>query len=166
MAKRSNFAGTVKCMQRQDIEIQPYRDSFKEQMVSIWEKSVRATHDFLTPADVDYYKSIVVKIDFSFFQVFCLTQGENVLGFIGIADNKIEMLFLSPEHIGQGLGKTLVNFAVNTLKADKVDVNEQNYNAVRFYSKFGFVPYDRTEKDSEGKDFPILKMRLGDARQL
>ena len=153
-------------MQNQDIEIQPYRDSFKEQMVSVWEKSVRATHDFLTPADVDYYRAIVAKIDFSFFQVFCLTQEDNVLGFIGIADNKIEMLFLSPEYIGQGLGKTLVNFAVNILKADKVDVNEQNNNAVKFYSKFGFVAYDRTEKDSEGKDFPILKMRLLGTRQL
>ena len=153
-------------MQNQPIEIQPYRDSFKEQMVTVWEKSVRATHDFLTPADVDYYKEIVVKIDFSFFQVFCLTQEDNVLGFIGIVDNKIEMLFLSPEYIGQGLGKTLVNFAVNILKADKVDVNEQNNNAVKFYSKFGFVAYDRTEKDSEGKDFPILKMRLLGTRQL
>ena len=140
-------------MQNQPIEIQPYRDSFKEQMVTVWEKSVRATHDFLTPADVDYYKEIVVKIDFSFFQVFCLTQEDNVLGFIGIVDNKIEMLFLSPEYIGQGLGKTL-------------DVNEENHNAVKFYLKFGFVPYDRTEKDSEGKDFPILKMRLEDASQL
>ncbi len=142
------------------IEIQPYHDGFKEQLIAVWEKSVRATHHFLAPSDIDYFKNIVIDIDFNAFQVFCLTEDDGVIGFIGIADHKIEMLFLSPEHIGQGLGRRLINFAINELKADKVDVNEQNQHAVDFYTKMGFVPYDRTDKDSEGKDYPILKMRL------
>jgi putative acetyltransferase len=142
------------------IEIQPYNDKFKEQMILVWENSVRATHDFLVPSDIDYYKKIVSSIDFNSFPVFCLTEANTVLGFIGIADNKIEMLFLAPEHIGKGFGKTLMNFAINELDVNKVDVNEQNHNAVNFYSKFGFLPYERTDKDDEGKDYPILKMKL------
>jgi putative acetyltransferase len=47
---------------------------------------------------------------------------------------------------------------LDELNADKVNVNEQNIDAVKFYSKFGFVTYERTEKDSEG--YPILKMKL------
>lgn len=142
------------------IEIQPYNDKFKEQIIFVWENSVRATHDFLVPSDIDYYKKIVSSIDFNSFPVFCLTEVDTVLGFIGIAENKIEMLFLAPEHIGKGLGKTLMNFAINELGVNKVDVNEQNHNAVNFYSKFGFLPYERTDKDDEGKDYPILKMKL------
>jgi putative acetyltransferase len=141
-------------------EIQPYNDKFKEQMILVWENSVRATHDFLVPSDIDYYKKIVSSIDFNSFPVFCLTEADTVLGFIGIAENKIEMLFLAPEHIGKGLGKTLMNFAINELDVNKVDVNEQNHNAINFYSKFGFLPYDRTDKDDEGKEYPILKMKL------
>ncbi|WP_052249974.1 GNAT family N-acetyltransferase [Flavobacterium sp. KMS] len=141
-------------------EIQPYNDKFKEQMILVWENSVRATHDFLVPSDIDYYKKIVSSIDFNSFPVFCLTEADTVLGFIGIAENKIEMLFLAPEHIGKGFGKTLMNFAINELDVNKVDVNEQNHNAINFYSKFGFLPYDRTDKDDEGKDYPILKMKL------
>lgn len=142
------------------IEIQPYNDSFKEQIILVWENSVRATHNFLVPSDIDYYKKIVSAIDFNSFPVFCLTDADKVLGFMGIAEHKIEMLFLAPEHIGKGLGKTLMNFAINELDVNKVDVNEQNENAVTFYSKFGFLPYDRTDKDDEGKDYPILKMEL------
>jgi putative acetyltransferase len=142
------------------IEIQPYNDKFKEQMIQVWESSVRATHDFLIPSDIDYYKKIVSAIDFNSFQVFCLTEVDTLHGFIGIADNKIEMLFLAPERIGKGLGKTLINFAINELGANKVDVNEQNQNAANFYTKFGFVTYARADKDDEGKDYPILKMKL------
>lgn len=147
------------------IEIQPYHDELKEQLIEVWEKSVRATHHFLVPSDIDYFKSIVVDIDFNAFQVFCLTESDRVIGFIGIADHKIEMLFLSPEHIGQGFGSRLINFAIKELKADKVDVNEQNQHAVDFYAKMGFATYARTDKDSEGKDYPILKMRLETNKQ-
>ncbi|MDX6183316.1 GNAT family N-acetyltransferase [Flavobacterium sp. Fl-77] len=141
-------------------EIQPYNERFKEQMILVWENSVRSTHNFLMLSDIDYYKTIVSGIDFNSFPVFCLTNSDKVLGFIGVSDYKIEMLFLAPEHIGKGFGKTLMNFAINELAVDKVDVNEQNQNAVNFYSKFGFLTYDRTDKDDEGKDYPILKMKL------
>ncbi len=147
-------------MQSQQIAIKPYEEKYREQIISVWEKSVRATHHFVSPSDIDYYKQIVKQIDFSSFSVYCLTHDNTVLGFVGVADNKIEMLFLDPDFIGQGLGKKLMKFALEVLKADKVDVNEQNTNAVNFYSKFGFIPYEKLEKDSEGKDYPILKMKL------
>ncbi|QHT65248.1 GNAT family N-acetyltransferase [Rhodocytophaga rosea] len=147
-------------MQNQEFYIKPYETNFKEQILSVWEKSVRATHNFVKPSDIDYYKQSVKEIDFCSLSVYCLTNENKVVGFIGVADLKIEMLFLDPDYIGQGLGKKLMNFALNDLKADQVDVNEQNSNAVKFYSKFGFTPYEKTEKDREGKDYPILKMKL------
>lgn len=140
--------------------IVPYNDSYKIQVIDVWERSVRATHDFLISSDIEYFKSIVVNIDFNAFTVYCLMKEDMVRGFIGVADKKIEMLFLSPEVTGKGLGKWLIEFAMNELYADEVDVNEQNHNAVGFYKRMGFVAYERTDKDSEGKDYPILKMRI------
>lgn len=83
-----------------------------------------------------------------------------VLGFIGVADKKIEMLFLEPKYFGQGLGLKLLDFAVKELKADKLDVNEQNEKALKFYQKFGFQTFDRTDKDDQGRSYPILRMKL------
>ena len=70
------------------------------------------------------------------------------------------MLFLDPDYFGQGLGKILMNYAINELSVDKVDVNEQNINAVNFYQRLGFKTYERTDKDDQGKDYPLLRMKL------
>ncbi|HEY8510792.1 MAG TPA: GNAT family N-acetyltransferase [Cyclobacteriaceae bacterium] len=62
--------------------------------------------------------------------------------------------------LGKGLGRKLMNFAVHELKADKVDVNENNTRAVEFYERFGFDVYERTNKDDQGRDYPLLRMKL------
>jgi putative acetyltransferase len=141
-------------------DIKPYEEKFREQILSVWERSVLATHDFLSPADFSSIKEIVHTIDFRAFDVYCLTQEYIVIGFLGVAEKKVEMLFLDPIYFGQGLGKKLMDFALTELKADKVDVNEQNSNAVKFYEKLGFEIYERTEKDDQGKDYPLLRMKL------
>lgn len=147
-------------MTNQDFKIEKYTDKDREQILNIWEKSVLATHDFLNPNDFEEIKQLVQTFNFNDFEVYCLKQNEAILGFIGIAERKIEMLFFSPEYIGKGLGSKLTEFAFSELKADKVDVNEQNTNAVKFYEKLGFKTYERTAKDDQGKEYPLLRMKL------
>ena len=98
-------------------------------------------------------------MDFNVFDVFCLMKNQTLVGFIGIFNHKIEMLFLSPDYIRKKLGMKLLKFAINELKADKVDVNEQNLNAVSFYQKFGFTVFERSELDDQGNPYPILRMK-------
>ncbi len=145
---------------QQTFEIVKYADKDREQLLDVWEKSVLATHDFLSPTDFHEIKDIVGTIDFNAFDVYCLLDRNNVIGFLGTANQKVEMLFLSPEQIGIGLGKKLLNFAIHDLNANKVDVNEQNTKAFGFYSKFGFKTYERTDKDEQGKNYPLLRMEL------
>jgi len=142
------------------MEIKAYQEKYREQMISVWEKSVRATHRFVTSDEVNRLKELVKQIDFNSYSVYCLISENEVLGFVGVEDDIVESLFLDPDYIGQKLGTKLMNFALNELKADKVNVNEQNLDAIKFYSKFGFVTYERTEKDIYGNNYPILKMIL------
>ena len=137
-----------------------YEEKFRDQVLAVWERSVLATHDFLDPTDFNSIKEIVHTINFTAFQVYCLVVDQKVAGFVGVADRKVEMLFLDPLFLGQGLGKKLMDFAMIELNANKVDVNEQNLNSVRFYKKFGFETYERTEKDDQGKSYPLLRMHL------
>ncbi|MES2727184.1 MAG: GNAT family N-acetyltransferase [Bacteroidota bacterium] len=148
------------------MELIPYKENFREQLIAVWEKSVSATHHFVTPEEVARLKELVKQIDFNSFSVYCLVAESKVLGFLGVEDQVIESLFLDPDYIGQKLGTRLMNFAINELKADKVNVNEQNLDAIKFYSKFGFVTYERTEKDDYGNDFPILKMKILKPQQI
>jgi putative acetyltransferase len=138
-----------------------YRDEYRDDVIDVWERSVRATHDFLAPDDIDFFKAIVHGIDFNAFDVYCaFDEADRMIGILGVADHKLEMLFLTPDQIGRGVGKQLMQFVMSELGATKVDVNEGNINAISFYKKFGFQVYDRTPLDDHGKPYSILKMRL------
>ena len=71
-----------------------------------------------------------------------------------------EMLFLSPEARGKGLGKRLLQYGIETYNIQELTVNEQNPQAVGFYEHMGFQTYKRTEYDEEGNPYPLLYMRL------
>ncbi len=147
-------------MQYKNFDIIKYSDQYHSQLLDVWEKSVVATHHFLLQEDFQSIKELVNKIDFNDFQVFCFVKRTELLGFIGVAGDKVEMLFIAPEYMGQGLGSRLIEFAINTLKINKVDVNEQNTKSVLFYKKLGFETYERTALDDQGKAYPLLRMRL------
>jgi putative acetyltransferase len=68
------------------------------------------------------------------------------------------MLFVDNKSRGTGIGKLLLDYAVNKLNARKVDVNEQNTQALKFYYHFGFKEAGRDEYDGEGKGYPILHL--------
>lgn len=70
----------------------------------------------------------------------------------------IEMLFLDPTVRGTGLGRRMVDYAVQSLGAGRVNVNEQNEEARGFYEHMGFSVYRRTDTDEQGMPYPILYM--------
>ncbi len=142
------------------IQILKYNDTFRKELIDVWEASVRATHHFLEPGDIDFFKTLVEGIDFNTFDVYCAFDNNKMIGILGVADRKLEMLFISPDNIGKGFGRELMKFILDELNVDQVDVNEGNINATEFYKKFGFKVYDRTPLDDHGKPYPILKMRL------
>lgn len=141
-------------------EIKAYADQYRQEMLVVWEHSVLATHHFLSQPDFDEIKKLVQSFNFNDLQTYCLVKDESVAGFIGVDSGKIEMLFLDPACFGRGLGSLLLNFAVNELAADMLDVNEHNTKALGFYQKSGFEIFDRTDKDDQGRDYPLLRMRL------
>ncbi|SOD11873.1 GNAT family N-acetyltransferase [Pedobacter xixiisoli] len=143
-----------------NFQIKKYKRKYKNQIISVWEKSVLATHHFLSPTDYIEIRDLLQDYDFSILDMFCLTDEDTIIGFIGLHNSKIEMLFLDPTYIGKGLGKQLIQFATSKRGATLVDVNEQNISAKNFYEKLGFVTYERTEKDDFGKDYPLLRMKL------
>lgn len=83
---------------------------------------------------------------------------------MGLSDELIEMLFVHPAQQGKGLGKTLLEYAIREKKMQKVDVNEQNTQALHFYQNRGFEVIARDAIDGQGKAYPILHMQLKPVR--
>ena len=69
------------------------------------------------------------------------------------------MLFVHNDYRYKGVGKRLVMYAIEKLQVCKVDVNEQNIQAIGFYRHMGFSVITRSDLDAEGKAYPILHMR-------
>lgn len=131
-------------------------------LLAIWEASVRATHDFLTEEKIQEIKQIIIDGNvFSSVEIFTYQNVDGLkIGFIGVSNKKIEMLFIQPEYRGKGIGKALAEFAIAHHGISKVDVNEQNLQAVGFYKKLGFQVVKRNPLDSQGNSFPILEMEI------
>lgn len=129
------------------------------ELMEVWEKSVRATHDFLNEKDIEDIKK-EISLYFDAVEMYCTKNSEGkIIGFIGTADKKIEMLFVDPEYFKKSFGKTLIKYAMENKAIDEVDVNEQNDKALKFYLHMGFEVISRDEFDSMGNPFPILHMK-------
>ena len=72
-----------------------------------------------------------------------------ILGFLGVAGRNLEMLFLHSNAFGKGLGRLCLDYSINKMGVEKVDVNEQNERALGFYLHCGFQIVGRSELDPQ-----------------
>lgn len=135
-------------------------NSLLNRLTELWEASVRATHHFLQETDIENLKPYVTEGLDNINHLYVVFDADVPTAFIGIQNEKIEMLFVSPQYLRKGIGKQLVDMAVKNHQAIFVDVNEQNPGARAFYEKLGFVEFGRTETDEQGNPFPIIALRL------
>ena len=120
------------------IEIQERTPELTEKLLAIWESAVRATHLFLSPSAIEAIKA---------------------LGFLGIDDQKVEMLFVADEYRSRGIGSALLGYGIEQYGVNDLAVNEQNPLAKGFYEHLGFIVYKRTEFDEQGNAYPLLYMK-------
>lgn len=139
--------------------IEPCNQNDYQTLVDIWERSVRATHEFLSEEDVVNIRESLIPTYFKAVNLYVIYDEDVITGFIGLSEHNIEMLFIEPKCMGRGLGTRLIEFA-KSLGADSVDVNEQNPQALGFYQAKGFHVVSRDEFDSDGRHFPILHLSL------
>ncbi len=145
-------------------EVTNREDALIERLLTVWESAVRATHLFLSDEEI---RNIRQHVPQALREVPVLVVAEQEdgtpAGFIGIADRMLEMLFVSAEKRGQGIGGQLLRFGMEHDGVSRLAVNEQNPLAQGFYAHMGFEVYKRTEFDEQGNPYPLLYMkRKGD----
>lgn len=144
-----------------EVEIKKRTPNIINQLLTVWECSVRATHLFLSDSEIKHIKQYVPQ---ALMGIAHLMIAKNDMGcpvaFMGIEDGTLEMLFISPEERGKGLGKRLLQYGIKTYTVERVAVNEQNPQAKGFYEHMGFQVYKRTNLDEQGNPYPLLYMSL------
>ena len=130
------------------------------QLLAVWEDSVRATHAFLSDAEIERIKTYVPQ---AICTVSHLIVAENEArrpaGFMGVEGERLEMLFLASAERGAGLGRALLEYVIAHYGVRETTVNEQNPQAVGFYRHMGFAVYRRMDRDEAGDPYPLLYMR-------
>lgn len=131
------------------------------EVVDLWEISVRATHHFLPEADIEFFKPLILRDYLKAVTLSCIRDDRaKIIAFAGVAEDKMEMLFVHPAHFGKGLGKALTLHCIQHHQINKVDVNEDNPGAAAFYQRMGFKVINRSPLDPLGKPYPILHLEL------
>lgn len=129
-----------------------------QQLLEVWEQSVRAMHLFLSDSEINHIKEYVPQALEGIAHLVIAKQEGASVAFMGIADGTLEMLFIAPKERGKGLGKQLLCYGMEHYDVRKLAVNEQNPQARGFYEHMGFAVYKRTETDEQGGPYPLLYM--------
>ena len=132
-----------------ELEIKDRTPGLVQQLLRVWEKSVRETHLFLSDAEIKKIKEYVPDALTAVPILIVETDpAGDPVAFMGIDGHKLEMLFISPEKRGRGLGRKLLEYGMNP-------------QARGFYEHMGFVIREKSELDEQGNPYPILFMERG-----
>ena len=121
------------------------------------------THLFLSVDEINNIKQYVPQAikDVSILVIAENKNGDPV-GFMGVDDKQLEMLFVLDKYRGQGIGEQLLQYGIENYSINELTVNEQNPRAKGFYEHMGFEVYKRTELDEQGNPYPLLYMKRVD----
>ncbi|HEB0857282.1 TPA: acetyltransferase [Citrobacter braakii] len=140
------------------LTIRRSRTDESDKLVSIWCRSVDATHHFLSSD----YRIELEELVRSFLPEaplwVAVTEQDEPIAFMLLTDEHMDALFVDPDVRGCGVGKWLVEHALMLAPRLTTNVNEQNEQAVGFYKKMGFKVTGRSEVDDLGKPYPLLHL--------
>lgn len=143
------------------IEVAEITPLLLEKLIVVWEKSVKATHLFLSENEVEKIKMYIPQaLNRIAHLIIAENESSSPVAFMGIEEQKLEMLFIAPEERGKGLGRKLIQFGIENYSVNELAVNEQNPLAKGFYEHMGFRVYRRTDHDEQGNPYPLLYMKL------
>ena len=83
-------------------KIDSLTDELKDELIEVWGKSVRSSHHFLSEEDLMYYRSRIMDTYFHAVELYVIRQ-PNIVAFMGLSDEMVEMLFVLPSEKGNGV---------------------------------------------------------------
>lgn len=88
------------------IEVSERTQSLINTLLEVWERSVRATHLFLPESEILNIKEKFLPDALKNISNLVVAQdNDKPVAFMGIEEQKLEMLFVTPEKRGKGIGK-------------------------------------------------------------
>lgn len=110
-----------------------YEKSISETANSLSEESKKEIMADTEKMILDIENLIIIKDD-----------NEKVIGFMGVENEAVEMICLHPNYKNKGIGKELMNVAINEHNVNKAYVKKINVSGIDFCKHMGFIPQEVT----------------------
>lgn len=112
-------------------EIKERNELILQNLLVIWEDSVKATHLFLSNNEINNIKKYVLPaLENVPVLLGVKNKDDELVGFMGIGNNVLEMLFLSNKSRGQGIGRIFLDYGIRKYLINELTVNEQNISVL------------------------------------
>ncbi|WP_394199252.1 GNAT family N-acetyltransferase [Litoreibacter albidus] len=147
-------------MTKTELEIRPYQAEDNAVLTVVWLDASRIAHDFLGAAKLTEQSKLVSDIYLPQAETWVACLDGKPVGFLGLMDNYIGGLFVSPDAQGRGIGQAMIAHGLKLKGTLTLDVYAKNLRTVAFYEKQGFVETDRRPTDKEGLPFEEISMSL------
>ncbi len=139
--------------------IRPYRHDDEEVVVDLWGRASRIAHPFI-PGEGTGERERKIR------EVYLVqadnwvaeTRAHGVVGLLGMLGSEIGGLFVDPEVQGIGIGRALVDHALNLHGTVTLEVYERNSAARGFYAHLGFEEIGRRLEEETAAALITLRL--------
>lgn len=144
-----------------DFELRTYRAADEDAAIALWLETWRLAYPSIDfDARVDWWRERWRNELVPVAQIVVAEQDDAMIGFVTIdASGYLDQLVVSPTWWGSSLGNALVDEAKRLSPAGvTLKVNADNFRAIRFYERNGFVKTGK-EVNSSGRTVDLMKWK-------
>lgn len=128
-----------------DMEKDNRDENLVNEILDVYDKSISDLNNEISKDSLEQIKNNTKEMIKSVENLIIVkNEEENIIGFMGCENENLEMLYLHPDYKNKGLGKELINIAINNHNVNKTQVTKINTNGIDFLSHMGFIPCEVT----------------------
>lgn len=121
------------------MNLRPYEDPDFDQLIRAWRAASVVAHPFLTPEFLDAEVESIRDMYLPAAEAWVAEEDGVVIGFVALLGHELGALFVHPSHWKSGVGRALMDKAVELRGHLSLEVFEANEVGRRFYESYGFT---------------------------
>lgn len=127
------------------MDIESRDENLVNEILGVYEKSIEHLNGAMPKESMEEIKNNTEKMIKNIENLIIVKNDEeNIIGFMGCENENLEMLYLHPDYKNQGIGKELINIAINNHNVNKAHIVKINTDGIDFCRHMGFIPCEIT----------------------
>lgn len=132
--------------------IRKYRDTDLKELLDAWYTASKKAHDFLGEEFFNFERKNIESTYLPLAETWVYEIDGKVIGFIALIENEVGGIFVHSDYHGQGVGRSLMNYAASIRNGLVLNVFEENSIGRRFYEKYGFIKVGEVMHEKTSKN--------------